>query len=935
MERVNIRSLDFTNDSWLQDRIFREQGPCSVQTTESVENEEESSRNLFTGNSGDDPERGSKESELHSRTIPVNNFRGTKGFRGFPSSIQSENSEQIYCHNPFQNGIHSACKESCPETRFHDHNRSQGCLFFDSDSHAGSKVSQIRMGRRSPGIPGDAFWPDNGTQGLYKGYEADRISSTSDGNASSHLFRRPDSVCRIRRRMLESGQIHSEPFSTSRHGCELEKVSIDPNTEYHVFRPYPGYTGDDAVIAKQKSGRSHKHVQKDVAKRPSFSKRACMCVGQDVCNCRRCGSGTSVSPRLTTRSYKSDSQRSIIPHSNPAIRKQPPGVTMVGNMSPAVEWETNDSPPSRIYNNIRCLDQRVGSSLSRATDRREVDKSRTRGSYKLSRASSLFSRPADVRQRGSPLPCHAKARQYDSFGLHKTQRRDAHDQSVQFSSANVEMVPRAVYNVDSLPCPRRSERNCGLSVESVQRSSRMVSRPPPLPGGVQRDGFHSDHRSLCVQDKPSLSEVCRMEARSRGGGSELILSEVDERTRMGISALLSLASGVAEDPYRGGDSIGGRSNMANTKLVSNVSTVSYSATHTASSERLGSHTATLRPITSVNPVTAPSGVETLRQRFVAKGLSEDVAKVMLASCRDSTHKQYESSWKAWASWCDKKSIDPISAPVNMILEFLVECEAKGLAYRSLGVYRSAISHYHEPVVGRPVGEYPEISRLMKGFFNRNPPRPKYTITWEVEPVLVFLRDMAPWSELSLKLMTIKLVLILALVSAGRVSSLVHIDISKLSVSKSVLRFAPSQLLKQTRPNYPLKCVEIEAFQDSRLCPVKAVSAYLAKTKQCRGTESQLLISYVKPFKRVVSSTVSRWIVSGLKMAGIDTEKFGAHSTRGAATSASKKLGVAMRDILATAGWSSDSTFSKFYHRPSANSCMAKALLSVASKSHID
>ena len=111
--------------------------------------------------------------------------------------------------------------------------------------------------------------------------------------------------------------------------------------------------------------------------------------------------------------------------------------------------------------------------------------------------------------------------------------------------------------------------------------------------------------------------------------------------------------------------------------------------------------------------------------------------------------------------------------------------------------------------------------------------------------------------------------------------------------------------------------------------------YLAKTKLLRGSEKQLLISHVKPHKKVVSSTVSRWLLLGLNMAGVDTDQFKAHSVRGAATSASKNIGVAMRDILATAGWSSDSTFSKFYHRPSANSKLAKALLSRASKSQID
>ena len=111
--------------------------------------------------------------------------------------------------------------------------------------------------------------------------------------------------------------------------------------------------------------------------------------------------------------------------------------------------------------------------------------------------------------------------------------------------------------------------------------------------------------------------------------------------------------------------------------------------------------------------------------------------------------------------------------------------------------------------------------------------------------------------------------------------------------------------------------------------------YLKKTESLRGSESQLLISHVKPFKKVVSSSISRWLLNILKQAGVNTDVFKAHSTRGAATSASVRLGASMRDVLTTAGWSSASTFSSFYHRPSAHSVVAKTLLGGASKSPID
>ena len=53
----------------------------------------------------------------------------------------------------------------------------------------------------------------------------------------------------------------------------------------------------------------------------------------------------------------------------------------------------------------------------------------------------------------------------------------------------------------------------------------------------------------------------------------------------------------------------------------------------------------------------------------------------------------------------------------------------------------------------------------------------------------------------------------------------------------------------------------------------------------------------------------------MEMAGIDTSVFKAHSVRGASTSAALDRGVPMQDILATADWSRESTFRRFYYRP--------------------
>ena len=50
-------------------------------------------------------------------------------------------------------------------------------------------------------------------------------------------------------------------------------------------------------------------------------------------------------------------------------------------------------------------------------------------------------------------------------------------------------------------------------------------------------------------------------------------------------------------------------------------------------------------------------------------------------------------------------------------------------------------------------------------------------------------------------------------------------------------------------------------------------------------------------------------------AGNDVNTFKPHSTRAAAASKAKTVSVPIKEILDTAGWSSERTFDRFYNKP--------------------
>ena len=75
---------------------------------------------------------------------------------------------------------------------------------------------------------------------------------------------------------------------------------------------------------------------------------------------------------------------------------------------------------------------------------------------------------------------------------------------------------------------------------------------------------------------------------------------------------------------------------------------------------------------------------------------------------------------------------------------------------------------------------------------------------------------------------------------------------------------------------------------------------------------------MRPYKEVKSSTVVNWVKLVLKMAGIDTSLYKAHSCRSASTSKAKVLGISLKDILKRDQWSGASTWQRHYNKEIVN-----------------
>lgn len=206
-----------------------------------------------------------------------------------------------------------------------------------------------------------------------------------------------------------------------------------------------------------------------------------------------------------------------------------------------------------------------------------------------------------------------------------------------------------------------------------------------------------------------------------------------------------------------------------------------------------------------------------------------------------------------------------------------------------------------------------ITRFMKGLFHQCPPRPRYAFTWDVTCVLTYLSSLFPLQDLSLKLLTFKVVALIALANAPRAQTLVNMNIDCMLKEQHSVIFMFTTLLKTSKAGHAFS-LKIEHYKDEKLCAMHSLLHYLDVTKECRLSPN-VFVSYVT-FKSVSSSTIARWLKTVLKLSGIDISKFKAHSFRSASVSAAFDRGCSLQTILKTADWSSDKNFRKFYSRMS-------------------
>ncbi|KAK6033949.1 hypothetical protein COOONC_28548 [Cooperia oncophora] len=275
--------------------------------------------------------------------------------------------------------------------------------------------------------------------------------------------------------------------------------------------------------------------------------------------------------------------------------------------------------------------------------------------------------------------------------------------------------------------------------------------------------------------------------------------------------------------------------------------------------------------------TTSASLEELCVILGAAGCNQRPVDTILASWASHTRRQY-SSLKKWHTYLTQIGTDLAAANHMIPSTFLASLADKGMSYSSAASSKAAVTTIPDLVFVTTWGKDSVVVRFMEGLFRANPRMARYIINLDENPLL------------SLRQLTLKLTILLALCFPKRVSEIAPFSLGSLQRNAHRWVFFIDYRNKIPRYGRPLSAV-YEAYEDNRLlCPVKTLQQYLAAAEEFRGQENALSLSYASPHRPISAATTV------LVEAGVGGD-FSAHSTRSADTSKAYKQGVSLEAIM--------------------------------------
>ena len=639
------------------------------------------------------------------------------------------------------------------ERRLSDQDRSQGCILDRSSLEGPSKLSTLSVEEHSARVCLPSIRASHCCQGFHQTYEACSSHAETKGSAPNYLF-----------------SLSSESTRKSGVCYQLQEVSADSKPANRVLRLSDRFSSFVTPTPRQKVVENKKTMPKITKFRRGLNTRIIKIPGPP--NFFYSGSFPSPSSLSTALEVKKSQLEhpSVLRCNNSSGLPSEGGTGLVAIPPSRMEWKSTIPqfcPPS---DRNRCIPQGLGGVLRKSKYRGPMVYRRTETSHKLSRTPCRVLCHQNFLRKQSGRTCQTVDGQCFSSGLHQ-QNGGTHSKTLAKLAIDLWnwcLDHKIHVSAEHLP---------GVLNLKADKESRVVTDPSDW---KLKPAFFK----ILVQKWGPL-EVDLFASRLTFQLAHFVSWKPDPQAIATYAFLMNWRDfrGYAFPPFALVgcclQRVEHRPFSASCSCVASAALVPSSST--LSSGQASAICSRPRAFNERQPCTSfdqPSvgWMGTMSQHYKTSGISRETRDILLAAWQRNTSSAYSCVWNKWVSWCRQRQINPISVSLNSVLEFLKDQFKEGKAYRTLNVYRSALSAVLPEVDSWRVGAHPLVTQLLKRKSHFRPPAPKYSYTWNVSEVLSFIKSLGPNEKLNLKLLSLKLAMLLGFTAPDHSSDLVKRDL---------------------------------------------------------------------------------------------------------------------------------------------------------------
>ena len=590
----------------------------------------------------------------------------------------------------------------------------------------------------------------------------------------------------------------------------------------------------------------------------------------------------------------------------------------------------------------RCKPNRFWSRCRWDDLERSMEYRGDRTSHKLSGDVSHLENTVALQGVSGSETCHVEHRQYGDSLLSQETRGHQVKRAERFGREDCRVVVQEFHKIP-LQTHCRAPQCLGRPVVQTRANHTDRMGYSSSASGEVVGGMGQTHvGSVCNQAQSQIANVCIPCTRCSSHGSGCIVHRLDGVCSLCVSSDSNCGENIAKNSGSRLHYLPCSTLLAKANVVPAVAGSSNRCTGGAASVSKDVEAAPVVDLSQPAGEVQTSCVEAIQNCYKKEGFSEQTAKRMAEVHKPSTRAVYESKWKIFSDWCNKRDKNPLSDDVPMIAEFLNERHDKHRVKTStLAGYRTAIANMLSAHGIADISHNTRLNKLLAKFEQEERVNSTRHLCpeWNLAFVLDVLRKepFEPMRKCSDKLITFKTVFLWALATGSRSSEL-H-ALTRESVARDedwqVVSVAPEMqfIPKTALVNKGIKvCQEIEIKSlgnvlgremqdDYLLCPVRALKHYLKRTDKVRKEgQKKLFITFKKGHEEdIVKSTLAGWIKKTILLAYEvgssevqQVHRVKAHEVRGMAASWAYFQQVPMENILKAGTWKNHNTFTSYY-----------------------